>query len=215
MPEEMAEEPAQEEEERRLMEVAELAARLTLVRQSQWEQEAGEDLMLARELRRLHAGEDTAQILAHLNEARDRQAACRLGMLPEELMQLREKLLTRREQIRSRHRFAQNLLQQEAKMRMTVPEFDLAEHVRCYPAFRALILVGEPVERALAYLNPEIGRKMAEQQIAQRMRRRAGRPKTLSAPGPSRRQITVDTMSEADLRRIDEKLKRGEHVRLS
>ena len=47
--------PEEREEQERLLEVAELAARLTLMHQRAWEQEAGEDLILARELRRLQA----------------------------------------------------------------------------------------------------------------------------------------------------------------
>ena len=203
------------EERERLLEVAELAARLTLMHQRAWEEEAGEDLILARELRRLHEGESVQEILAQLNEARDRQAAERLNLEPEELMALREQLMRRREQQDARHRFAQALIAQEEAMRRMRPDFDLTECIRRSPAFRALILAGEPVERAAAYLDPEAGRRMAEQEVAQRMRRRASRPRSLSAPGPSRRQVTVDTMSEAELRRIDEKLKRGEHVRLN
>ena len=213
-PESAGETPEEREERERLLEVAELAARLTLMHQRAWEQEAGEDLILARELRRLHEGESTQEILAQLNEARDRQAAEQMNMPPEELMALREQLTRRREQEDARHRFAQTLLRQEEALRRTQPDFDLAECIRRSPAFRALILAGEPVERAAAYLDPEAGRRLAEQQVAQRMRRRAGRPRSLSAPGPSRPQVTVDTMSEAELRRIDEKLKRGEHVRL-
>ena len=215
-PEEAQAETEEEREEReRLMEVAELAARLTLMHRQAWEEEAGEDLILARELRRLHEGESVQEILAQLNEARDRQAAERLNMNPEELMALRERLMRRREQQDARHRFAQTLIAQEEVMRRVKPDFDLTECIRRSPAFRALILAGEPVERAVAYLDPEAGRRLAEQEVAQRMRRRASRPRTLSAPGPSRRQVTVDTMSEAELRRIDEKLKRGEHVRLN
>lgn len=215
-PEQAQAETEEEREEReRLMEVAELAARLTLMHQAAWEEEAGEDLILAREVRRLHEGESVQEILAKLNEARDRQAAERLNMDPEELMALREQLMRRREQQDARHRFAQALIAQEEVMRRVKPDFDLAECIRRSPAFRALILAGEPVERAAAYLDPEAGRRMAEQEVAQRMRRRASRPRSLSAPGPSRRQVTVDTMSEAELRRIDEKLKRGEHVRLN
>lgn len=216
--EKLADEPAQSEEERaereRLMEVASLAAHLTLRKQQAWEEEAGEDLILARELRRLHEGESTQEILAQLNEARDRQAAERLNMAPEELTALREQLMRRRRQEQARHRFAEELMRQEEEMRRVQPDFDLAQSIRTSPAFRALILAGEPVERATAYLHPEAGVRLAEKQVAQRMRRRAGRPQSLAAPGPSRRQPTVDTMSEAELRRIDEKLKRGEHVRL-
>ena len=166
-------------------------------------------------MRRLHEGESVQEILAQLNEARDRQAAERLNLEPEELMALREQLMRRREQQDARHRFAQTLIAQEEVMRRVKPDFDLTECIRRSPAFRALILAGEPVERAVAYLDPEAGRRLAEQEVAQRMRRRASRPRSLSAPGPSRRQVTVDTMSEAELRRIDEKLKRGEHVRLN
>ena len=135
------------------------------------------------------------EILAQLNEARDRQAAERLNMNPEELMALRERLMRRREQQDARHRFAQTLIAQEEVMRRVKPDFDLTECIRRSPAFRALILAGEPVERAVAYLDPEAGRRLAEQEVAQRMRRRASRPRSLSAPGPSRRQVTVDTMS--------------------
>lgn len=217
--EEQIPEEAQTEEERaeqeRLLEVAELAARLTLMKRRAWEEEAGEDLLLARELRRLHEGESAQEILAQLNEARDRQAAQRLNLPPEELIALRERLTRRREQQEARHRFAEALMRQEEEMRRIQPDFDLTQCIRSSPAFRALILAGEPVERAMGYLYPEAGRRLAEQQVAERMRRRAGRPHSLSAPGPRGRQATVDTMSEAELRRIDEKLKRGEHVRLN
>ena len=95
-PEEAQVETEEEREEReRLMEVAELAARLTLMHRQAWEEEAGEDLILARELRRLHEGESVQEILAQLNEARDRQAAERLNMNPEELMALRSFMFER------------------------------------------------------------------------------------------------------------------------
>ncbi len=200
-----------EEELRRM---AEVAARMTLMRQQQWEQAAGEDLMLARALRRAHGGQDTQEILARLNAERDRQAAERLNMSPEELTAIRDGLTRRRDQNKARSEFARELMRQEAQVRSLRPDFDLAAAIEGSPAFRALILAGEPVARALAYLDPEGARREAEREVAERIRRRSRRAQPMNAAGRPARPLSIDTMTEAELRRIDDKLKRGEHVRI-
>ena len=197
-----------------LRRIAEAAARLTLLRQQQWEAAAGEDLLLARAIRSAHPGADTQEILSGLNRQRDEQAAQRLNMTSEELEQLRDSLRTRRDSERARSDFARELLRQEEDVRRNLPDFDLAGTISASPAFRALILAGEPVEKALAYLNPEQYARLAESRVAERIRKRCARAQPLSAAGRPHTPVTVDTMTEAELRRIDDKLKRGEHVKI-
>ena len=79
------------------------------------------------------------------------------------------------------------------------------------PAFRALLLAGEPVDRALDYVRPERGARRAEAEAMDRIRRRNARPDPMARSGASAAP-DVSAMTEDELRRIDERVKRGERV---
>jgi hypothetical protein len=159
-----------------------------------WTDEAGDDLLVARALQREHPQIDLRALLAQVIELRERQST-----------------LARE---RQRAEFVRDLREQEDALRLSEPDFDLLEAISRYPAFRALILSGEPVERAFNYIDPERLRRASEQAIVERIRLRNARPQSIGAANASAQPIDPANMSEEELRRLDERVKRGERVTL-
>ena len=102
------------------------------------------------------------------------------------------------------------------ELREEDPSFDLGAAMKM-PAFRALVEAGEPLRRAHEYVNAdrlkERAREEARMEMMQNIRARGGRPAALRTQGGFA-GADVAKLSEAALRRIDERLKRGERVRL-
>jgi len=159
-----------------------------------WTEEAGDDLLVARELHKAHPDADISGLLAQVIELRERQSTL--------------------ERERQRAEFVRNLREQEDAIRADDPDFDLLSAISQSPALRALILSGEPLERALHYVDPERMRQKIEREIIERIRRRNARPQPMDAANARARPIDLDSMSEDELRRIDERVKRGERVTL-
>ncbi|NLG25501.1 MAG: hypothetical protein GX558_09105 [Clostridiales bacterium] len=199
---------------------AQAAERLADAQAGAWDSAAAEDLMLARELRRRYGDIDAGEALRALTNLRDRgaDAAEAADGAPAEPMpdaaaidEARRHLAQTRARDEARAQFVRSLLKQEEAVRREHPDFDLARAIEQSPAFRALILAGEPVGRALDYLRPDEAMARAEQRVAERIRRRSLAPRPIvSANG--RAGAGVADMSDAQLRAIDEKLKRGERV---
>jgi len=157
-----------------------------------WSEAAGDDLLVARDLKKNHPEIDLRSLLAQVIELRERQSTIR--------------------QARQRAELVQSLRAQEDDIRRDDPGFDLTEAIRRSPAFRALILSGEPIERALNYIEPERLQGRIEAAILEKIRRRNERPQPIAAANARAQRIDPRYMSEEELRRIDERVKRGERI---
>ncbi len=111
--------------------------------------------------------------------------------------------------------FAKSLLEQEDAIRQTRPDFDLERMLREEGAFRALVLAGEPVERALQYIEPGEGAKRAEQEVLERIRRRATRPQAMGSVNRPGEVSAQERLNDDEISRIDAQLKRGHKVYLN
>lgn len=111
--------------------------------------------------------------------------------------------------------FARHLLEQEDAIKKTRPDFDLEQMLREQSAFRALILAGEPVERAMAYVEPGEGVRKVEMEVVERIKRRGTRPQAMgSANRPPERSVE-ERLDDEEMGRIDAQLKRGHKVYLN
>ena len=111
--------------------------------------------------------------------------------------------------------FARSLLTQEDSIRQQRPDFDLEKLLREEGAFRALILAGESVERALAYIEPEAGAKRVEMEVIERIKRRNARPQPIGTANRQPERSAEERLSEEEMGRIDAQLKRGHKVYLN
>ncbi|MEA4898314.1 hypothetical protein ACH6CV_11535 [Bacillota bacterium Meth-B3] len=111
--------------------------------------------------------------------------------------------------------FARSLLAQEDAILKTRPDFDLEGMLREHSAFRALVLAGEPVERALNYVSPGEDERQVERAVLERIRRRATRPQPMGSANRPARPSAQERLSEEEVARIDAQLKRGQKVYLN
>ena len=106
--------------------------------------------------------------------------------------------------------------QGEQKVLAIDPDFDLGQEMARNPMFGLMLAQGVEVERAYAFFHPETAearlRKRVEAEVLERLRMRNNRPEALRAGNSSAVHRDVSRMSEADLMRIDERVKRGERV---
>ncbi len=168
-----------------------------------WEKRHGRALMLEQALGDAGMEEAVAQALASRMrlDAQDVLAAMMDAASPEDL---------RRE--------AQNaaLLRQACAMRERNPEFDLSAAMQ-NGALRALVEAGEPLEKAYAYVNLEQTlqreRDGAQQELMRSIAARGMRPAPLHGRGGFA-GADFANMPEEALRSIDERLRRGEKVRV-
>lgn len=104
-----------------------------------------------------------------------------------------------------------------AKAEESIPGFSASEAMK-NPAFRALMEAGEPVERAYAYCHWEEelnqARAQAQQDTLRSIRERRTRPQALRTPSGGGDYADAANLPDAVMRAIDERLKRGERVRL-
>ena len=107
-----------------------------------------------------------------------------------------------------------SILEQESEIRKEVPDFEVEAMMRQSPAFRALVLIGEPVNRALEYAEPERAAKRIEEEVLSRIRKRNLRPAPIAAQNPAPEPSPEDRLTGEEIRRIDALLKRGEKVYL-
>lgn len=204
-----------DEERAKISEMASAAMQFALNRQRAWEQDAGEDLSLAREIRKIFAGEDAQTILERIAR---QQEPPRLKQAQEQsaderqLTQIRDELLAQKRARDERVAFARDLARQEAEIRLESEQFDLEQAMASSPAFRALVLSGEPVSRALDYIEPERRDQRVERALTERIRRRGLRPEGIGQANRPSVQAEDAQMSEEQLRAIDARLKRGEKV---
>lgn len=106
------------------------------------------------------------------------------------------------------------LIEQEDRIRASEPDFDLYALLNESPPFRALILIGEPVEKALRYVRPEQEAQRAEAAVLERIRKRTLRPAGIDSRNRSAEPDPAERLDEDELRRIDALLKRGQKVYL-
>jgi len=113
---------------------------------------------------------------------------------------------------------ARQWLDEEERIRLDEPEFDLLEAVAGSAAFRALVLAGESVGSAWRYSTMDQRLKEAEklggERMLRRLRENAARPVPMAAGGASANGSDAARLSDEEMRRIDERLKRGEKVYL-
>lgn len=92
------------------------------------------------------------------------------------------------------------------------------EEVLENPVFQALISAGEPVDKALAYLSLEEqiarAREETHRETLRAIAARQNRPAVLHAPGGEPANAQVGHLPDAVVKAIDQRLKRGEHVRI-
>ena len=112
--------------------------------------------------------------------------------------------------------FLRRIQQGEQKVLAIDPDFDLGQEMARNPMFGLMLAQGVEVERAYAFFHPETAearlRKRVEAEVLERLRMRNNRPEALRAGNSSAVHRDVSRMSEADLMRIDERVKRGERV---
>ena len=161
---------------------------------SDWAEGAGEDLIAAREVQRINPDLDWPTILGHVTKWREGR--------------------TEFEMDRLRLEYVKSLREQEDAIREGEPEFDLSRAVGESPALRALILAGEPVARALEYAEPERAARRIEREVLERIRRRNARPEPIGAANGAEARFDPAGMTEGELRRLEERVRRGERVAL-
>lgn len=112
--------------------------------------------------------------------------------------------------------FLRRIQQGEQKVLAIDPDFDLGREMARNPMFGLMLAQGVEVERAYAFFHPETAearlRKRVEAEVLERLRMRNNRPEALRAGNNSTVHRDVSRMSEADLMRIDQRVKRGERV---
>ena len=112
--------------------------------------------------------------------------------------------------------FLRRVQQGEQKVLAIDPDFDLGREMARNPMFGLMLAQGVEVERAYAFFHPETAearlRKRVEAEVLERLRMRNNRPEALRAGNNSTVHRDVSRMSEADLMRIDQRVKRGERV---
>ncbi len=110
------------------------------------------------------------------------------------------------------------LMAEEEELRRSEPGFDLLQAVQQHPALRALLAAGEPLQRAWGYVRMDErmrdARRAGEEDVVRRIRERQALPEALAPGAAGEAGRDVARMSAQEIRRIDERLRRGEHVRL-
>ena len=109
---------------------------------------------------------------------------------------------------------SRSLIAQEDEIRKTEPEFALQELMEASAAFRALVMAGERVAKALEYVQPERAQKRLEEEVLLRIRKRNLRPQGIGEQNKAPEPATEERLSESEMRRIDAQLKRGQKVYL-
>lgn len=162
------------------------------------------DRALAEQLRSQYGDASDEEIINQLSIHRIREQAGQLGIDPDAAQALHSGDMTA---------FARSLLQQEEALLEDYPDFQL-EAALNDGFVRMLVATGAPLKRVAEYIGMdarlEQAKAQARSEVIAGIRARSGRPSPEAPGSPDAPQ----GMSDSEVRRIDERLKRGERVRV-
>lgn len=162
------------------------------------------DLDLAQQLRDQFEGIEDTQIIKELSAYRIREQAEELGIHPDAAQALHDGDMTA---------FARSLMEQEQALGQQYPDFDLHQALSDH-FVRMLVAAGAPLERVAGYVCMDARIQQAKQQarheVIEGIRARSNRPPT-EMPGTEQ---PASGLSDAQVRHIDARLKRGERVEI-